>query len=347
MPRFTKPFAGPVAGLSFALVACSGSPKPAFHEPVAAPESSSRHAGPEQTASLNEGSGSAPAPLAVQQATQPVVRSIRPPFVFESAVASGSKLLLLATDGRAEIRGANGQLQHAIDIGLTPAREAVPTADGWLAVGSLRQDINGREAGAVVGVRFDGAVGPTWMAPGQFASVATRGRERFAIDATGPASVLNPDGTLTPLQMPASPKAPARITFWGNELAYCTDGVRRPGADPYSTCSTTSGVSVREIWRTPPLHCGHYLVADVQADATATSGWTRVVWRESDGQRANAVPLPRTPQRLWCLGGFLLDSELPGRLLALPSLDAHGSAICSAGADLVVAGERDVWCIER
>jgi hypothetical protein len=269
-------------------------------------------------------------------------------FAFEDAVQSGSQLLLMATDGHAEIRDAAGRREREIDIGLTPLGYAVPIHDGWVAIGSLRAEVDGKEVGAAVQVHRGGTLGPTWKAPGLFRSAVARGDEVLVSDATGPVFSLKPDGALEPVQVPSmTPGRPVTLVSWGDKIAFCTDGVRRPGADPYSTCVSSGGTTVRDVWRSPPLACGDFLIADVQADATATSRWMRVVWSKKEGRTLTRVDLPRAPGRLSCVGALLLDTTPPGALHALPSLGVEASSVCAPGTGIIVAGGDDIWCLQR
>jgi hypothetical protein len=266
---------------------------------------------------------------------------------FDSAVDSAGRLLLLSPEGRVQILGSSGQVEHAFDVKLTPLRMAAPTSDGWVAIGSLREDIDGNETGAAVLVRFDGSIGSVWRAPGVLVSVASHGSTIVASDATGGTYSVHANGSFVRLDPPAPVRgAPTRAVFWGDELAFCREGLRRPGQDPRGVCVTVDGQRIDEVWRAPPVACGGYLVANVQANGMTTSSWSRVIWSGEGAQKVAEQRLSQNPPEPGCFRTWLVDTELPGGLLELPSAAVVRSPLCEAGSDKIVVGADVIWCLQ-
>jgi hypothetical protein len=269
-------------------------------------------------------------------------------FPVEGAVESAGRLLLMSPDGRVQIRGGNGQVEHALDAALTPLRQAAPVPEGWIVIGSSRQDVDGNETGAAVLVKFDGSTGPLRRAPGVLISVASNGAAIVATDVTGGAYILREDGSFEPIALPAEVRgAPVRAVFWGDEPAFCRGGIRRPGKDPRSVCVTADGDRVDEVWRDPPIACGSYLVANVQASGMMTSPWRRVVWSAAQGgsKKVAEQDLPHSPPAPSCFRTWLAETEGPGQLLELPSATVVRAPLCERASDMVVAGEEAIWCL--
>jgi hypothetical protein len=269
-------------------------------------------------------------------------------FSVEGAVESAGRLLVMSPDGRVQIRGGNGHVEHSLDAALTPLRQAAPVPEGWLVIGSLRQDVDGNETGAAVLVKFDGSMGPLWKAPGVLMSIASNGGAVVASDVTGGVYTLHEGGRFERIDLPAEVRgAPTRVVFWGDEPAFCRGGIRRPGKDPRGVCVTADGDRVEEIWREAPIACGPYLVANVQADGTTTSHWRRVVW--SAGQRSPKKvaeqDLPHSPPAPSCFRTWLANTEGPGQLLELPSAAVVRAPLCEGASEMVVAGQEAIWCL--
>lgn len=290
-------------------------------------------------------------PRAIEATAPSSVRIVRVSgidFPLEAAVESAGRLLLMSPDGRVQIRGGDGQVEHARDVALTPLRQAAPVPEGWIVIGSARQDVDGNETGAAVLVKFDGSVGSLWSAPGVLVSVASNGATVIATDMTGGAYMLSGQGHFAPTALPAEVRgAPARAVFWGSEPAFCRGGIRRPGKDPRSSCVTADGHRVDEVWRDPPITCGPYLVANVQADGMMTSPWRRVVWSPAQGDPKKVAEhdIPGSPPAPSCFRTWLADSEGAGQLLELPSATVVRAPLCEHGTEMIVAGQEAIWCL--
>ena len=291
------------------------------------------------------------APLAVPEppSAARIVRVSSVDFPVEAAVESAGRLLLMSPDGRVQIRGGDGRLEHSLDAGLTPLRTAAPVAEGWIAIGSSRQDVDGNEAGAAVLVRFDGSMGPLWSAPGVLTSVVSNGAAVVTTDVTGGAYTLRGDGSFVPADLPAEVRgAPARPVFWGDALAFCREGMRRPGKDPRGVCVSATGDRIVDVWKVPPIACGPYLVANVQANGMLTSPWKRIVWSAARGklEKVAEKDLPGSPPAPSCFRTWLADTEGPGQLLELPSASVVRAPLCERASETVVAGREAIWCLQ-
>lgn len=315
---------------------------PASESVPAAPQNQSEHDGE-----------AAKQPPAVLATAPPSAARIVPvgglDFSVEGAVESAGRLLVMSPDGRVQIRGGNGQVEHTLDTALTPLRQAAPAPEGWIVIGSSRQDVDGNEAGAAVLVKFDGSMGPLWKAPGVLMSVASNGAAIIASDLTGGVYALRANGRFEPIDLPPEVRdAPTRVVFWGDEPAFCRNGIRRPGKDPHGVCVTAGGDRVEEVWREAPIACGPYLVANVQADGTMTSPWKRVVWSAAEGglQKVAEHVLPHSPPPPSCFRTWLAITEGPGQLLELPSATVVCTPLCERASEMVVAGQEAIWCLQ-
>ena len=307
---------------------------------------------PPQSPSEHGEEGARPPPVGATVPPPSSVRIVRVSgidFPVEGAVESAGHLLLMSPDGRVQIRGGDGQVEHALDAGLTPLRQAAPVPEGWLAIGSSRQNVDGNETGAAVLVRFDGSMGPIWRAPVVLISVASNGAAIVATDVTGGAYLLRGDGSFEPTALPAEVRgAPARAVFWGDEAAFCRGGIRRPDKDPRGVCVTVDGDRIDDVWREPPIACGSYLVANVQANGMMTSPWKRVVWSLAPGgpKKVTQQDLEHAPPAPGCFRTWLVDTEGPGGLLELPSVAVARAPLCESASETVVAGQEAIWCLQ-
>jgi hypothetical protein len=267
----------------------------------------------------------------------------------EGAVESAGRLLLMSPDGRVEIRGGDGQLEHALDAGLTPLRRAAAVSEGWIVIGSSRQNVDGNEAGAAVLVKFDGSMGPLWRAPGVLVSIASSGMRIVATDMTGGVYTLSTDGRFEPIVAPSELRgASTRAVFWGEVPVFCRNGMRRPGKDPRGLCITANGERVDEVWLEPPIACGPYLIANVQATGMVTSPGKRVVWSAAQGAPTKVAEqeLPPDPAPASCFQTWLADTKGPGQLLELPAATVARSPLCAGHSEIAVAGQEAIWCIQ-
>jgi hypothetical protein len=276
------------------------------------------------------------------------VRRLSTALPFEVAVVSEGHLLLASPDGHAEIRDVAGTIASVLTIPLLPLTKAQSVPGGWVVIGSLPTRNDAEETGAAMRVGLDGKIGPTWRAPGLFASIAATESSVFASDVLGPVYSLLSDGSLAPVQVPPTVQGGAvQIMLWGDKTVFCKSGELRKEGDPYGVCVANDGTSVRDIWRVPPVDCGGFLIADVREDARATSAWSRAIW--SDMRLANPIkhPIGGKPEGIGCIGGLLVDLKFPGRLQSLPALDELRKPLCDPASMAVVTGRDDVWCIGR
>lgn len=276
------------------------------------------------------------------------VRQLATKLPFEVAAVSEGHVLLATANGRAEIRDSAGAITSVLKIPLIPVTEARAVPGGWIVIGSLSTQGDAEEKGAAVRVGLDGRVGPTWHAPGLFTSVAVSEESLFASDMIGPVYSLLSDGSLAPVQVPSKVKGrPVRVVFWSGKMVFCTSGELRKEGNPYGVCVADDAITVRDIWRIPPIDCGGFLIADVRGDARTTSEWSRMIWSDKGKAAPEKHPLEGKPVGVGCIGGVLVDLEPPGRLQELPTLKELRNPLCAPDSVAVIPGRDDVWCIGR
>lgn len=276
------------------------------------------------------------------------VRQLATKLPFEVAAVSEGHVLLATANGRAEIRDSAGAITSVLKIPLIPVTEARAVPGGWVVIGSLSTQGDAEEKGAAVRVGLDGRVGPTWHAPGLFTSVAVSEESLFASDMIGPVYSLLSDGSLAPVQVPSKVKGrPVRVVFWSGKMVFCTSGELRKEGNPYGVCVADDAITVRDIWRIPPIDCGGFLIADVRGDARTTSEWSRMIWSDKGKAAPEKHPLEGKPVGVGCIGGVLVDLEPPGRLQELPTLKELRNPLCAPDSVAVIPGRDDVWCIGR
>jgi hypothetical protein len=276
------------------------------------------------------------------------IRQLATALPFEVAVVSEGHLLLASPDGHAEIRDGAGTIASVLTIPLLPLTKAQSVPGGWVVIGSLPTRDDAEERGAAMRVGLDGKIGPTWRAPGLFASVAANDISVFASDVLGPVYSLRSDGSLASVQVPSTVQGRAvQIVLWEDQTVFCRSGELRKEGDPYGVCVTNDGTSVRGIWRVPPVDCRGFLIADVREDARATSAWSRVIWPDMGLTNPIRHPIGGKPAGIGCIGGLLVDLEVPGRIQRLPTLDELRKPLCDPASLAVVTGRDDVWCIGR
>lgn len=334
---------GPIWSLTaLALICC----KPNTNVATVADESPARSAVSDSHESRTESTNRRSPPKISADAIP--VRHVVTELEFEVAAVSEGRLLLATPDGSAEIRDSAGITTSTLKIELLPLIEAAPVPGGWVVIGSLPARHDAQEKGAAIRVTLDGKVGPTWHAPGLFGSLATGAGTVLASDLLGPVYSLLRDGSLIRVQVPPKVQGSSvRVVFWKDKSVFCKKGELRKEGDPYGICVASDGMSIRDIWRVPPIACGTFLVADVREDARTTSEWSRMIWPDLGMAGPLKHPLTDKPVGIGCIDDFLVDLKAPGKLEKLPSLEELREPLCDPESVAVVPGEDDVWCIGR
>jgi len=257
-------------------------------------------------------------------------------------------LLVSNPDGRIQIRDAEGKVLRTLNTQLVAQDVAIAVESGWVVTGSLPESIGRDERGAAVRIGLDGSIGPRWLAPGLFRSLATAHGVVLASDLVGPVYSLQKDGSLAGVPVPPEVQGGSvDAVVWGNEFGFCKKGDRSMLGEPHGVCLGESGRRVRAIWSVPPIACGEFLVGDVQADGRATSAWSRVVWSGDGATQLATHPLSERPTGIACANDLLVDVAVPGQLLTLPGMVPLRDPLCSNDPDAVVVGTNDVWCLRK